>query len=120
MLKTLGRLFLGSLFIYGGAGIIMQPEYREKLVEKAGLPYPHQATILNGAVMVVAGSTLAAGLLPKLSALALVGPLAATTVVGHAFWKEQEAASRANQQTQFFKNLACIGGLLLVITGDSE
>lgn len=120
MFKTLGQLLLGSIFIVGGAGTFAEPGGRVKLVEAAGVPQPRQATILNGVVMTVAGSTLAAGILPKLSATALLGSLTATTIVGHPFWKEEAPASRANQQTQFLKNLSLIGGLLLVLAGKND
>jgi putative oxidoreductase len=39
-----------------------------------------------------------------------------TTIVGHAFWKEDNEVGRRNQLTQFFKNLGLLGGLLLVLT----
>ncbi|WP_151754138.1 DoxX family protein [Dictyobacter vulcani] len=120
MFKTLGQLLLGSIFIVGGAGTFAEPGGRVKMVEAAGVPQARQATILNGVVMTAAGSTLAAGILPKLSATALLGSLTATTVVGHPFWKEENPASRANQQIQFLKNLSLIGGLLLVLAGKND
>ncbi|GCE24650.1 hypothetical protein KDA_01340 [Dictyobacter alpinus] len=120
MFKTLGQLLLGSIFIVGGANSFAEPGGRVQKVEAAGLPLPRESTILNGAVMVVAGSTLAAGILPKLSATALLGSLTATTIVGHPFWNETTPAGRANQQTQFFKNLSLLGGLLLVLSTKND
>ncbi|GLV56280.1 hypothetical protein KDH_31220 [Dictyobacter sp. S3.2.2.5] len=120
MFKTLGQLLLGSIFVVGGAGAFAEPGGRVQKVEAAGVPQPRQATILNGAVMVVAGSTLAVGVLPKLSALALLGSLTATTFVGHPFWKEETPAGRANHQVQFFKNLSMLGGLLMVLANKND
>ena len=67
----------------------------------------------HGAVEVVAGSTLALGIAPRLSALTLLGALVPTTVAGHPFWEEEEPSTRGAQQVQFLKNLAIVGGLLL-------
>ena len=68
----------------------------------------------NGLGMVVAGSALALGIKPKLSALALIGLLIPTTLAGHAFWDEDpQAASR--QRIQFLKNAGLIGGLLAIV-----
>ena len=120
MFKTLGQLLLGSIFIVGGASAFAEPGGRVQKVEAAGLPQPRQATILNGGVMVVAGAALAADVLPKLSATALLGSLAVTTLVGHPFWKEETPAGRAAQQVQFFKNLSLLGGLLLVLANNDD
>ncbi|GHO67989.1 membrane protein [Ktedonobacter sp. SOSP1-52] len=120
MLKTLGRMLLASIFISGGANTFMQPDGRAEKVAAAGIPQPRQAAILNGAVMVVGGSALAAGIAPKLAATALLGALIPTTIVGHPFWKEETPAGKANQQVQFLKNLAAVGGLLLVLADNSH
>lgn len=115
MLKTLGHLFLSGIFIMGGADAFLKPGGRVNKVADAGIPAADQAVVLNGAVMVVGGAALALGFFPKLAAMALLGSLIPTTVVGHAFWKETEAANVKNQQTQFLKNLSLIGGLVLVL-----
>ncbi|GHO55707.1 DoxX family membrane protein [Ktedonobacter robiniae] len=120
MLKTLGRMLLASIFISGGANTFMQPDGRAEKVAAAGIPQPRQAAILNGAVMVVGGAALAAGIAPKLAATALLGALIPTTIVGHPFWKEETPAGNANQQVQFLKNLAAVGGLLLVLADNSH
>lgn len=115
MLKTLGRILLASMFISGGASSFQNPDSRVPKVEDAGIPDARRATILNATIMMVAGMLLAVGILPKLAATALVGTLVPTTFVGHPFWKEQDPAGRAGQRVHFFKNLALLGGLLLVL-----
>jgi putative oxidoreductase len=120
MLKTLGRMLLASIFISGGANTFMKPDGRAEKVAAAGIPQPRQATILNGAVMAVGGAALAAGIAPKLAATALLGTLIPTTVVGHQFWKEETPAGKAGQQVQFLKNVAILGGLLLVLADNSH
>ncbi|GHO42553.1 DoxX family protein [Ktedonospora formicarum] len=115
MLKTLSRLFLSGIFIVGGFSTLKEPEGRAKMVAKAGIPQPLQATILNGAVMVAGGFALATDVAPKLAAMALLGALVPTTIVGHAFWKEETPAGKVQQQIQFLKNAAIIGGLLMVL-----
>jgi uncharacterized membrane protein YphA (DoxX/SURF4 family) len=65
--------------------------------------------------MLAAGTTLAVGVLPKLSALVLLGTLIPTTFVGHNFWDEDEPQTRRNQQIHFTKNLAMMGGLIAVL-----
>jgi putative oxidoreductase len=115
MLKTVSHILLSGIFIAGGAHAFLQPGGRADKVAKAGIPASKQAVELNGAIMVVAGVMLALGIAPRLAALALLGSLVPTTVVGHAFWAEETAAGRQAQQTQFLKNLGLLGGLLMVL-----
>jgi len=115
LLRTLGQLSLSSIFITGGSQAFLVPGNRVKTVAKAGLPEPEMMVVINGAVMVIGGTLLALDIAPKLTASALIGSLVPTTLVGHAFWKEESEAACKAQQTQFMKNLSLIGGLLLVL-----
>ena len=115
LVKTLGHTLLSSIFIYGGWSVFVNPDGRAQKVEQAGIPLARQATIVNGAVMTLAGSALALDIAPKLSALVLIGTLIPTTYVGHAFWQEDAPATRAGQQVHFLKNIAMIGGLFAIL-----
>jgi putative oxidoreductase len=115
IVKSLGRILLSSMFIYGGAGAFSNPGKRVELVEQAGIPNARRATILNGAIMVISGIALAADIFPKLAATVLIGSLIPTTFVGHSFWRHDDPGSRAVNQIQFFKNASMLGGLLLVL-----
>ena len=109
MIRSLSHMLLSGIFIAGGADAFLKPGPRVNKVEASGIPEPEKAVAFNGAVMVIAGLALALGIAPKLAATVLLGSLVPTTVVGHAFWKEETVAGRKNQLTQFFKNLACHG-----------
>jgi len=115
MMKSLGHMLLSAIFIAGGAEAFLKPGGRAVKVANAGIPEAEKAVELNAATMVIAGTALAFGFMPKVAATVLIGSLVPTTIVGHAFWKETDAANRKNQQTQFLKNLGLIGGLLLVL-----
>jgi len=116
MIKSLARLLLSVIFISGGYNAFREPGNRPKKVADAGIPEPELAVKANGATMVVGGAMLGLGILPRLAAFILLAVLIPTTIVGHAFWKEETEAGRKQQQTQFAKNLSLMGGLLLVMT----
>lgn len=114
-LKQFAYLLLSVIFVQGGYRAYAQPGHRVDPVAKIGIPEPELAVKANGAAMVVGGAMLGLGILPKLGAAILFASLIPTTLAGHAFWKEEDEATRKQQQTQFAKNLGLLGGLLLVI-----
>jgi putative oxidoreductase len=120
MKRTGIRLLLSGIIIYGGWGAFSNPGGRPKLVAAAGIPRPEQAVVLNGALMILAGLLLGLGIAPRIAAALLIGSLVPTTLVGHAFWKEEPGPEREKQLLQFLKNLGLIGGLLMVVSEKQE
>ncbi len=115
MIRSLSHLLISTIFISGGADAFANPGGRPNKVAAVGIPAPEQAVELNGAAMVLGGVLLGLDLMPKVGAAILLGTLLPTTVVGHAFWKEESDTARKSQLTQFFKNLGLIGALLSVL-----
>ena len=114
-------MLLGGTFVALGYGAVLAPGGLAKMAGPAlekmrkVLPLPDNDDVLvrvNGVVQTGAGATLALGVFPRLSALALVGSLIPTTYAGHAFWSIDDKSQRAAQRTQFVKNAAMLGGLL--------
>lgn len=124
LLRSTARVLTASMYVTAGYAAVkdpgMRPQMAEGLLERVRrvVPLPEddaQLVKLNGAVQAGAGATLAVGVLPRLSALALIGSLVPTTLAGHAFWTLKDPAQRAAQRTQFFKNLAMLGGLVYAL-----
>jgi len=120
--RWIARPMLASVFINGGIDTLRNPEPRvgmaepvtTKLAER--LPLPNDADKLvkiNAGVQIGAGLLLSIGRLPRLAALALAGSIVPTTLAGHRFWEQDDAASKAQHQIQFMKNMGLLGGLLL-------
>jgi len=72
-----------------------------------------QLVQINGAVQATCGVLLAVGVAPRLSALVLAGSMVPTSLAAHRFWTVEDPQARKQQQVQFHKNMAMIGGLLL-------
>ena len=125
--RGVARVLTGSTYALLGMDAFRTPGKR---VNTAGpllasvrrvAPLPEDDELLvraNAAAMVVAGSSLALGRLPRLSAAALLASMIPTTLAGHAYWTHDDPAARAQQRVQFHKNLAMIGGLLLAVLDD--
>jgi uncharacterized membrane protein YphA (DoxX/SURF4 family) len=114
---------LASIFAIQGYDTMRHPERVSPLAEPVVRPVAdrvpvvpdqtEQAVRINGAVQFVAGSLLAMGRLPRLSAFALAATLVPTTLAGHRFWETEDKQERAQQQIHFLKNVAMLGGLLI-------
>ena len=118
------RPLLASMFVYAGLDAFRNPAGKVPRAEKVAPDIAdavgidadtEQLVQFNGAVQVAAGVTLALGIFPRLSALALAGTLIPTTLAGHRFWEEEDEAARTQQTMQFLKNAAMFGGLLLIV-----
>jgi uncharacterized membrane protein YphA (DoxX/SURF4 family) len=121
--SLVARPLLAGMFVHGGLDSFRNPAAKVPRAERvapelAGLvgidADTEQLVQFNGAVQVVAGVTLALGIFPRISALALAASLVPTTLAGHRFWEQEDEAARAQQTIQFLKNAAMLGGLLLV------
>jgi uncharacterized membrane protein YphA (DoxX/SURF4 family) len=122
--SVVARPLLAGMFVYGGLDAYRNPGGKvpraetvaPDLAELVGIDADTEQLVRwNGAVQVVAGLTLALGVLPRVSALALAGSLVPTTLAGHRFWEQDDEAARAQQTIHFLKNLGMLGGLLLVV-----
>lgn len=115
--RFFARLLLGSPFIVLGWEAAQEPGGRVHAAAALGVPQPELAVRLNAYAMVAAGTALAVGILPRLSAVTLATSLVPTTAAGHPYWKQTDSQKRKGQRIHFVKNLSMIGGLLLVALG---
>jgi uncharacterized membrane protein YphA (DoxX/SURF4 family) len=117
--RLAGRAALGVPFVLLGMDTLREPGRRAATVAQSGLPLPIEpetAVRINGTAMMAGGTALALGILPRAAAAGLLAALIPTTYAGHRFWRIEDPTARAQQRTQFLKNIAIAGGLLLVAT----
>lgn len=117
------RPLLSSIFIVGGLDAFRNPAAKAPTADKIvgalakyapGVSSTEQIVRADGAAKMLGGLALATGVAPRLAALGLAVSLVPTTLAGHSYWEQTEPALRAAHQAHFFKNVAVLGGLLLV------
>lgn len=123
LIRRAARPLLATVFITGGLDQLRNPASKAPAVQPVAEPVrkaaswlpedPEQLVRINGAVQLTAGTLLALGRFPRLSALALAASVVPTTVAGHRFWEETDPKSKTMHRVQFQKNLGLLGGLLL-------
>jgi putative oxidoreductase len=122
--SLVARPLLAGIFVYAGLDAFRSPEGKVPRADKVAPEIAdlvgidadtEQLVQFNGAIQVGAGITMALGVFPRLSALVLAGSLVPTTLAGHRFWEAEDDATRSQQTIQLLKNVAMLGGLLLVL-----
>ena len=109
----IARAFLGVLFFISGIYKIIGFSYVAGWMASTGVPMASALLTITIAIEIGGGLMLITGWKAKYAALVVGLFLIPVTFVFHAFWNA-DAASYQNQLTQFLKNLAILGGMLLV------
>lgn len=103
----LGRILLGALFIFAGFGKVMDPAGTAAYME-AESPLPGSLALAAGWFEIIAGLVLASGFMTRIASVLLIGFTALATLLFHEKVTDQLQAAMA------LKNLAVIGGLMMV------
>ena len=112
-LTLTGRVLLALLFLPAGIGKIGGFAGTVGYIGSVGLPLPQLAAVLAIVVEVGGGLALLAGYGTRLAALALALFTLVATFVFHNFWA-MPPEQVMMQQLMFFKNIAVVGGLLVL------
>lgn len=112
-LTLVGRLLLAFLFLPAGISKIGGFAGTVGYIASKGLPLPTAGAAIAILVEVLGGLALIAGFGTLWAALALAGFTLVATVIFHNFWG-MPADQVMVQQLMFFKNIAVVGGLLVL------
>ncbi|MDO8248897.1 MAG: DoxX family protein [Rhodoferax sp.] len=113
-LTLLGRLLLALLFLPAGIGKIAGFAGAAGYIASKGLPLPSLGAAI--AILVEVGGSLAliAGFGTRTAALVLAAFTLVATFVFHNFWGVPSDQAMM-QQLMFYKNIAVVGGLLVLV-----
>lgn len=112
-LTLVGRLLLALLFLPAGFSKIGGFAGTVGYIASKGLPFPTLAAAIAIVVEVGGALALIAGFGTRWAALALAGFTLVATFFFHNFWGVP-ADQAMVQQLMFFKNIAVVGGLLVL------
>jgi putative oxidoreductase len=112
-LWLVARCLIGGLFVQSGVGKLMGLDAFAASLAKNGVPMADIAAVVGAAVEFGGGLAIVAGLQTRYAALLMVAFTVAATLISHRYWEFADAARR-QQAVQFGKNIAIIGGFLLL------
>ncbi len=110
----LGRLLLAVIFLQSGYDKMFNFGRTVKLMVSKGIPFAEVLLVPAIIILLAGGLMLLIGWQARWAALALIVFMIPTTLVFHAYWTYPEAQF-INQFNHFFKNVAIIGALFMVM-----
>ena len=119
-LLLVGRVLLGWIFLASSAGIggkLWNPAGFAGYLKALGAPAPELLSWIGALVETVIGAALILGIGTRYAALLCALFLIVATALAHRYW-EYPTAQTGNQYNHFLKNLAILGGALIIfVTG---
>ena len=114
----IGRVLIGWLFVESGWRKLMGMDAFNASLVNRRVPYTTLLGWIGAPLEFFGGLALILGGVTRCATLAMIVFTIVATLIGHRYWEITDAAMRRMQQAHFAKNLAIIGGLvLLAVTG---
>ena len=108
-----GRLLIVALFLPAGLSKLLNFQATLGYFNSLGMPSPSLALVIAIVIELVGGIALILGFQTRVVAIILAIFTFAATLLGHAFWAVPAEMAFVTQLL-FFKNVAVIGGLLIL------
>jgi uncharacterized membrane protein YphA (DoxX/SURF4 family) len=114
-LFLMGRLIFGGFFLYSGVHHFLDTATLAQYAGAKGVPMPEAAVLLTGALLIVGALSILLGILPRLGLACIILFLVGVTPIMHAFWSVPDPQIRQMDMANFTKNLALMGGALMML-----
>lgn len=122
LVRRLARPLLATYFIAEGLNNVRTPKphaeevapFVELAAKQSGLPNDPELVVRGvGATQLAGGALLASGKFTRPAAAVLALVLGPSTYVHEAFWAESDPQKKAVKKSDFFRNAAILGGVIL-------
>jgi uncharacterized membrane protein YphA (DoxX/SURF4 family) len=112
-MHLIGRVLLAIMFVNSGIGHLTH-KGTVAYAQSKGVPAPKVMVPLTGVMIVVGAVLVVLGWHRFIGAGLLAIFLLPTAFIMHAFWKEKDPMARMGERVHFLKDLALLGGALLL------
>ena len=109
----LGRLLFSLVFLLAAPGHFTAQSIG--YAASQGVPFANVLVPFTGILLFLGGLSVLLGFHARVGAILLALFLVPVTLVMHAFWAVDDAGAAQVQQIMFMKNLALLGGTLLIL-----
>ena len=113
-LLLVGRVLMGWIFVESGWRKLMGMDAFITSLVNRRVPYPAVLGWIGAPVEFFGGLALVLGAATRWATLLIIVFTIVATLIGHRYWELTDALARRMQKSHFAKNLAIIGGLVLL------
>lgn len=114
LLILIGRICISGFFFWSVAEKVKKWHHTVTIMKAKNIPQPNIVLPIAIAVKTIGAVFLLVGFLPRLGALLLIFLLLPSAIRFHDFWTHH-GVERAVEQNLFMKDLAIVGGLLIIL-----
>lgn len=111
--QLVGRFLMSLVFLFSGMGKVMAYSAMVGFAATKHLPLAPVAIAIAAVIEIVGGLAILTGFQTRVVGWALFFYLIPTSIIFHDFWAMQ-GMERMDNQIHFMKNLAIMGGLLIL------
>lgn len=115
-LFLIGRIILGGYFLESGYNHFANVNSLAGYAASKGVPAAKMMTIVTGAMLALGGVSIMLGVYPRIGMTLVILFLLSTLVKMHTYWKNTDPMQRMGERINFYKNLALIGALLMLMS----
>ena len=115
ILFLIGRILYGGFFIKSSWGHFSHHKDLAAYAASKGTPMAGLSVYIAGLLILFGGLGIILGFYIQLSVAAIALFLIVVTGYMHRYWKEQDPMARSANQTNFYKNLALLGAVLMFL-----
>lgn len=111
----IGRIIVGGFFLMSGFNHFAKLNMMAGYAKSKGTPSPAFAVGGTGVLLLLGGASLLLGYHPTIGAALLVIFLLGASFGIHNFWTVQDEQAKMGEMTNFLKNMALLGLLLMTL-----
>src|SRR5215471_14694247 len=111
----IGRLIVGGFFLMNAFNHFAQLNMMTGYAKSKGIPAPALSVGGSGVILFLGGLSLLLGYHPTIGAALLVIFLLGVSFGIHNFWTVQDQQAKIGEMTNFLKNMAILGLLLMTL-----
>lgn len=115
MLTLIGRVLFGGYFVIMGLNHFIKTKELTSYAKSKKVPSPKLAVLVGGALLLFGGFGIMLASYIQLAVLSLVVFLVVTSLFMHNFWALKDSAERMKEMSEFLKNMALAGAVLMVL-----
>jgi len=115
LIFLLGRVLFGGFFMMNGIQHFTKLQNMVGYTKSKNVSSPTLAVSLSGALLLIGGAGILFNVYLEWATLALVFFLVPVTFKMHNFWAVSDPQMKMMDKVQFFKNMALLGAVLMIL-----